>query len=653
MAAESHLRVLHLEDDELDAELVMRAFEEQDLRARITRVTSREDFLRELETGEFDLILSDYSVPAFDGRTALRLARERCPGIPFIYLSGTIGEERAVEVLREGATDYVLKDRMFRLGAVVRRALEETASRVRQTQVEQLLRATNDQLQRLLAASPAVIYSAPFPPGSVATFVSENVKTRFGWDAHDFTDKPRFWISHVHDDDRSLVESRMASLDASDPGPLTYRFLHADGTYRWIEDRINLVRDAAGRPVEIVGSWVDVSGIKRMEEEMTRMEEQFRQAQKLEAIGSLSGGVAHDFNNIIMVIQAYSQNLLEKLPQRSELRHEAEEIRKAGNRAADLTHQLLAFSRKETLNPRHIDPDATVVALSKMLGRLIGDNIRLVLDLRGERCLIYCDPTQLDQILINLVVNARDAMPNGGEVTIATRVMTAPPRGEEAAFSREVCISVKDIGVGMTKDVQARIFDPFFTTKPEGKGTGLGLSMVYGAVHQNRGRIAVASEPGRGTTMSVFFESVVGASAATGTAAAMTEFSLSSLTFLLVEDNENVRDALGAMLAHLGARVIAAANGEEALNVFGEKGRMIDVVLSDVMMPGISGPELGRRLRALKPDLRLIFCTGYLGDIELIEKESLGDVPMLQKPFDTATLTETVRALYEGASSTG
>ncbi|HEY9595113.1 MAG TPA: PAS domain-containing protein, partial [Spirochaetia bacterium] len=356
---------------------------------------------------------------------------------------------------------------------------------------------TNEQLQRLLAASPAVIYSAAFPPGPVALFVSENVKTRFGWNVQDYTGTPEFWISHVHADDRDGVRARLAALDTTEQEPLTYRFLHADGSYRWVEDRINLVRDAAGRPVAIVGSWVDVSGIKRMEEEVRRMEEQFRQAQKLEAIGSLAGGVAHDFNNIIMVIQAYSQNLLENLPRQSELRREVEEIRKAGNRAAALTHQLLAFSRKETLNPREIDPDATVVVLSKMLGRLIGDNIRLTLDLHGERSLIFCDPTQLDQILINLVVNARDAMPHGGEVTIETRVASGAARGMTAGSppGREVCISVKDVGIGMAKDVLEKIFDPFFTTKPAGKGTGLGLSMVYGAVQQNRGRIVVASKP--------------------------------------------------------------------------------------------------------------------------------------------------------------
>ena len=515
MHAEKVLRILHVEDSALDAELVRAALEEQGISASWVQVQNRDDFLRAMESGEYDLIISDYSMPSFDGLTALSLAKEKKPEVPFIYLSGTIGEERAVEALQNGATDYVLKDRMFRLGAVIRRSMRDAALRAQKRLVEEQLHTTFARLQQLMAASPTIIYSAPFPPGPLASFVSENVRSWFGYDPEEFVRSPDFWMSRVHPEDKAGMLSRLQALGREEPGSISYRFQHADGTWRWVEDHMNLVRDEAGRPREIVGSWTDITDARRMQEDVARMEQQFHQAQKLEAIGSLAGGVAHDFNNILMVILSYSGFILGKLPKDSPLRREVEEIQKAGNRAADLTHQLLAFSRKETVNPRSFDPREAVQNLSKMLARLIGDNITLNLELGREPGFIFCDPSQFDQVLINLVVNARDAMPGGGQIDI--EILVTP--------HDECCISVKDTGTGMSREVMSRIFEPFFTTKPAGQGTGLGLSMVYGAVQQNKGRIIVESEVGKGTTDARLFQARgrsrnrVGASQAGGGAA--------------------------------------------------------------------------------------------------------------------------------------
>ena len=296
---------------------------------------------------------------------------------------------------------------------------------------------------------------------------------------------------------------------------------------------MNLVRDEAGRPREIVGSWTDITDARRMQEDVARMEQQFHQAQKLEAIGSLAGGVAHDFNNILMVILSYSGFILGKLPKDSPLRREVEEIQKAGNRAADLTHQLLAFSRKETVNPRSFDPREAVQNLSKMLARLIGDNITLNLELGREPGFIFCDPSQFDQVLINLVVNARDAMPGGGQIDIEYLVTPHD----------ECCISVKDTGTGMSREVMSRIFEPFFTTKPAGQGTGLGLSMVYGAVQQNKGRIIVESEVGKGTQMRVYFKRAAAPGTASGRPRPAEERPGLGKTLLLVENDHSVRQA--------------------------------------------------------------------------------------------------------------
>jgi PAS domain S-box-containing protein len=640
MATETILRILYAEDEPLDVELVARALQDQGVQATCVRVDTREAFLHALESEDFDLILSDYSMPAFDGLSALELAQEKRPDIPFIHISGTIGEERAVEALQKGATDYVLKDRLFRLGAVIRRSLKDKALRLQKSLVEEELHGTLTKLQRLVAASPTVTYSAPFPPGPLTTFVSENVKERFGYEAETIITEADFWISRIHPDDQEGVRSRLGALGTQPPGVAVYRFLHADGSWRWVEDRVNLVRDETGAPREIVGSWVDVTDLRRMHDDMARMQAEIHQAQKLEAIGSLAGGVAHDFNNILMVILSYATFLLAKLPPDSELRREVLEIRNAGNRAADLTQQLLAFSRKETLNPQEINPSEAVRNLSRMIGRLIGDNIRLSLDLGQDSGFILCDPTQFDQILINLIVNARDAMPEGGEVVIRTGV-TAPV----GSPADECFISVGDSGVGIAPDLLDKIFEPFFTTKAEGKGTGLGLSMVYGAVRQNGGRITVESALGKGTVMSVFFERRDATPLFAQDARALNEEPCSPLTILLVEHDDSVRRATTLLLESLGCTVIPAGGGEQALKIYGERKVQIDCIVTDVIMPEMGGAELWRRVREMDPAARIVFCTGYVSEIEMVERALGEGAAIVQKPFDGRTILNKIRSL--------
>jgi signal transduction histidine kinase len=643
MSQERVLRIVQLAEDRTSADLVRSAVKEEGIVADWISVSNRAELEAVLPSGGIDLILSDYQHSSFVGMEALSLVRARRPDVPFIFVSGTVGEERAVEALRHGATDYVLIDRLFRLGSVIRRALWDSAQRLQRKLVEEQLRTTYAQLQRLLAASPAIIYSALPPEGHVITFVSENVRSRLGHDPGDLTRRSDFWASHVHPDDLPAAQACRAQSDGTER-VCRYRFLHADGTYRWIEDRPNVVAAASGTPGEIVGSWMDVTVLLHMADDKARLQEQFHQAQKMEAVGSLAGGVAHDFNNILMVILSYSDFLLAKLPQDSTLRFELQEIKKAGNRAAALAHQLLAFSRKHNVNPQPINPSTAVRNLSKMIDRLIGEHIGVDLDLTDDTGCILCDPSHFDQILINLIVNARDAMPNGGRVIIGTglaRYAEAPGAEDGDAFA----IWVSDTGVGIPRENLSRIFEPFFTTKPPGRGTGLGLAMVYGAVKQNSGRVEVESRVAAGTTIRVIFPRIVDAVSVAAPLPAEPYPEAQGKVILLAEDTVSVRRATATLLANLGFEVIEAESGEQALEKFTKGSETIDLVVTDVVMPGMNGPALCQELRKLRPGVKVIFSTGYLAEVELLERDLGATELVVHKPYDGETIVRAIRSI--------
>ena len=299
--------------------------------------------------------------------------------------------------------------------------------------------------------------------------------------------------------------------------------------------------------------------------------------------------------------------------------------------------------------PKVIDPNEAVRNLHKMIGRLIGDNIHVTLDLQPGTGSISCDPSQFDQMIINLVVNSRDAMPEGGEVRIETRAveldagdLAADPDTAPGHFIR---VSVIDTGSGIPVEILGKIFDPFFTTKPQGKGTGLGLSMVYGAVKQNKGHIDVGSAPGRGTTFHLYFPRLADGAARDTTHLEATQIDLNGVTVLLVEDEESVREATRLILEAAGCTVIEAANGLDALRLFADKSSIVDIVLSDVVMPQMGGAQLGKRLREMKPDVRIIFCTGYIDHVNELEK-ILGEAPaIISKPYGRAELVQTFRSV--------
>ncbi len=421
-----------------------------------------------------------------------------------------------------------------------------------------------------------------------------------------------------------------------------------NGVLYFEERTISPLKDNQGNITAFVSVGRDISGRKRNEEALRESAEQFRQAQKMEAVGRLAGGVAHDFNNLLMVMRGYGELLLNQLDANDPLRRNAEEIQKAAERATALTQQLLAFSRKQVLQPKVLDLNAVVTDVEKMLRRLIGEDIELATTLDPALGRVKADPGQIEQIILNLAVNARDAMPQGGRLTLKTVNVTL-----DQAYVRQhmgatpgpyVLLAVSDTGVGMDAETRSHIFEPFFTTKGAGKGTGLGLSTVYGIVKQSGGTIWVESAPGRGTTFEIYLP-LVEETAANGELhpALPPPTPGGSETILVVEDEMSVRKLAAEFLGSNGYRVLEAQDGAEALQVCEEHRAPIHLLLTDVVMPGMSGRELAVRLVGARPEMKVIYVSGYTDDAIVQHGVREEGTVFLQKPFSLDALARTVR----------
>jgi PAS domain S-box-containing protein len=383
--------------------------------------------------------------------------------------------------------------------------------------------------------------------------------------------------------------------------------------------------------------------------ERRKLEDQLRQSQKMEAVGRLAGGVAHDFNNLLTVINGYSELLLRQVGEDSTLRKEVDEIRKAGDRASMLTRQLLAFSRRQVLQPKVLDLNATVSGMATMLRRLIGEDLDLRI-LPGEGLgRVKADPGQVEQIILNLVVNARDAMPGGGRLTIETSDTsldgTFSSKHPHAVTGPHVLLAVSDTGVGMSEETQSHLFEPFFTTKERGKGTGLGLSTVYGIVKQSQGYVYVYSELGKGTTVKVFLPRVEGEDEIVSPVSAPAPHGTE--TVLVVEDDTPVRDLVTRVLSAKGYRVLSACEGVEALRLCGDCADPVDLLVTDVVMPGMGGRELASRVEAAKPGVRVLFVSGYTENAISHHGILEAGLEFLQKPFTTDALLRKVREVLD------
>jgi PAS domain S-box-containing protein len=473
---------------------------------------------------------------------------------------------------------------------------------------------------------------------------SETSEAQYGLEPGTFGGTFDAFLERTHPDDRAAVlETVEQAKKSGDDFTLQYRSIWPDGTVRHLNGAGRVLLGEHGEPLRAVGISLDVS-------ERRLLEEQYQQAQKMEAVGRLAGGVAHDFNNLLTAILGYCELLLADLNPADPRKADITEIQKAGTRAARLTGQLLAFSSKQIIEPKLVDLNVLVGDIRTMLGRLIGEDVKIKVSLQPELAAVMADRGQLEQVIMNLAVNARDAMPHGGTLTIETANTELDENYAEAHLSVKpgsyVKLSVTDTGTGMTAQVQSRLFEPFFTTKEPGKGTGLGLATIHGIVARNGGTVHVYSEVGKGTSFSVYLPSADCAETVVEAPPLITERRTGTQTVMVVEDMDGLRELAKRLLERQGYAVLLAANASEAIELF-ERHPSIDVLLTDVVMPGASGPELTKQLVGQRATLKVIYMSGYTEEAIVHHGVLKPGIAFINKPFTSETLGRKIREVLD------
>jgi two-component system cell cycle sensor histidine kinase/response regulator CckA len=630
------LRVLFVEDTEDDAVLILRELGRSGYVPKWKRVEDAPNMRAALEGEEWDIVLSDWSLPRFSALAALAVLKEVRPDLPFLIVSGTIGEETAVEALRAGALDFVLKGNLSRLGPAIKRELRESESRRARRQAEAALLASESRYRMLFESSPLPMWVHDMETLAFLT-VNEAAVRHYGYTREEFA--------------RMTLLDMRAPAEASDPRA---DFAEGEGPRRLWR---NKKKDGSVVTVEATAHDFDFEGrrarlvLANDVTERLRLEEQLRQSQKMEAIGRLAGGVAHDFNNVLSVILSYGEILLSEMKPGEPMREEIEEIRKAGKRAAGLTRQLLMFSRQQVLEPKVIDLNEVLASMDKMLQRILGADVEVVSSPAASLGHVKVDRSSIEQVIMNLVVNARDAMPTGGKLTMETKNVVldeAQARDRVGAPPGPyVMFAVTDTGTGMDKATLARIFEPFFTTKEVGKGTGLGLSTVFGITRQGGGGVWAESEPGKGTTFRVYLPRVPGEAEAANRAPDALPSASRAETILLVEDDDQVRAVARGILRRVGYHILEARNAGEALLSSEKHVGRIHLLLSDVVMPQMSGPELAKRLSSTRPDMKVLCMSGYTDDSIVRHGVIDAQFAYIQKPITPESLSARVREVLD------
>jgi signal transduction histidine kinase len=644
--------VLIVDDDERNAFAAVQALEE--LGHELVVARSGEEALKRLLTEEFAVILLDLHMPGMNGYETAEFirSRKRTARTPIVFLTAIFRDEAHVfQAYNAGAVDVVFKpvdpfilkskvtvlvdlylktEEVKRQSAYQQWLLDEHARlQAEKAQTERALRRTEARQEAILQSLPIVFTSRSIEPPFAPQFVSESIKSITGFPASRFVDEAEFGSSRIHPDDLDRVVAAISGAATTGRYSCEFRWLCADGQYRVLSDQGVVAPSVDGEPREIFGVMLDAS-------DRHSLEEQLAQARKMEAVGQLTGGVAHDFNNLLTVVLGNIDMLGRKRDEDEQRKvRRIDAIKQAAERGRDLTRQLLAFSRRQHLSPVTIDVNALIRDFAPLMRQAVGEAVTLDLALADELLCAHVDPTQLETALLNLAVNARDAMPEGGALTIAS--------GRDG---ERIAIAVTDTGVGMSPEVRDRVFEPFFTTKEVGKGSGLGLSQVYGFVRQSDGEVRLDTALGKGAT----FQLLLPASTAPLEKVAADERPKAirggDERILLVEDDATVLALTLDMLSGLGYQVTTATNAAEALEVI-HTDAPIDLLFTDVVMPGgVSGVSLARTARELRPGLRVLLTSGFVGEGAVIED---AEFPLLDKPYETALLAAKLRKLLDEA----
>ena len=630
------LRLLHIEHDPADIELCLQELKRAGLDLQIETAATPEEFAAKLREQSFDIVLADYRLPGWTGTDALAQIKKLGLDLPLILVTGTLGDGVAVECIKLGVTDYVLKHQMARLPMAIHRAQEEKLLRDAERRAVDALRESEARYRSLVDNAAYGIYWARV--GGEILQVNPALVQILGYESQ-----------------QELLQLKNSSNFYRDPSirkNLLETFLkdgRVDATVEWKrkDDKTITVHLNGRRSSDSErGDCVEI-----MVEDLTEklaLEKQLVQAQKFEGIGQLAGGIAHDFNNMIGAILGWAELGIEETEPGARLHRHFDKIRQQAIRAAGLTRQLLAFARRQILEPREINLNHSIKETLSLLEEVIGGNIEIESKLAPELAVVRADPTQVEQVLMNLCINARDAMPEGGRLFIETsntsfdeKYCAAQPF---ARPGRYVMLSVSDTGAGMDAATLDRIFEPFFTTKEVGKGTGLGLATVYGITRQHGGFVQVYSEVGLGSRFCVFLPfSSSSPDVAPGQPEESAPVRGGTETVLIVEDHEGLREITRETLESQGYTVVLATDGEQAVREFQSRRNQIDLVLLDVVLPKLSGPEAYARICAVKPQVPVIFATGYSPDIALLEKVQQQGLPVLQKPYASKDLARKVR----------